>query len=192
MAIGIVMVVAGGLGSLVLYRSASDSETVVGAARSLRRGHVLQPSDLTGVSIAGDISDMFIAGSDARSLVGKVMLVDSSPGLPFLTNMVTDQAVLGTDEVLTAVALEPGLFPPELAVGDWVSVALLPNPTIAQATPPEVFPGPVSVWSIVQTDGAFSSAIVTLRSNLEFSRAVAAAGSTRISLVSQQDLTVAP
>jgi hypothetical protein len=180
------------LGSLVLYRSAADSETVVGAARSLRRGHVLQPSDLTGVAIAGDIGDMFIAAGDARSLIGKVMLVDTSPGLPFVTNMVAEQAVLGADDVLTAVALEPGFFPPELAVGDWVSVALLPDPTIAQATPPEVFPGSVSVWSIVHSDGDFSSAIVTLRSDLEFSRAIAAAGSARLSLVGQPDPTVAP
>lgn len=183
MAIGIVLVIAGGFGSLLLYQSASDTETIVGAARSLRRGHVLQRSDLTGIAMSGEINESFTFGADAASLIGKVMVVDMSFGMPFIDNMVTDRATLGVDDVLTAVALEPGRFPPELAVGDLVSVALLPDVTVSQATPPEIFTGSVSVWSITQPDGDFAQAIVTLRSDLEFSRAVAAAGSTRLSLI---------
>ena len=190
MAIGIVLVVAGGFGSLLLYQSASDTETVVGASRSLRRGHVLQRSDLTGLAMSGDLNDAFVLGSDAASLIGKVMAVDMSVGMPFIDNMFTDRAILGADEVLTAVALEPGRFPPELAVGDRVSVALLPDVTVAQATPPEIFDGVVSVWSITQPDGEFSQAIVTLRSDLAFSRAVAAAGSTRLSLIGESGATL--
>ena len=189
MAIGIVLVIAGGFGSLLLYQSASDTETIVGAAHSLRRGHVLQRSDLTGIAMSGDIDESFIVGADAATLIGKVMIVDMSSGMPFIDNMVTDRAILGVDDVLTAVALEPGRFPPELAVGDRVSVALLPDVTVAQATPPEIFAGSVSVWSITQPDGDFSQAIVTLRSDLEFSRAVAAAGSTRLSLIGEPEVT---
>ena len=139
--------------------------------------------------MSGDLNDAFVLGSDAASLIGKVMAVDMSVGMPFIDNMVTDRAILGADEVLTAVALEPGRFPPELAVGDRVSVALLPDVTVAQATPPEIFDGAVSVWSITQPDGEFSQAIVTLRSDLAFSRAVAAAGSTRLSLIGESGAT---
>jgi hypothetical protein len=102
--------------------------------------------------------------------------------------MVSTKTPLSTGEVLTAIGLKPGQFPPGLAVGDRVSVALLPDVTLAQASAPTLYEGTVSVWSITQADGAFSEAIVTLRANLEFSRLVAESGSIRLSLLATEDV----
>jgi hypothetical protein len=192
MAIGIALIVAGGIGSVLLYQSASDTETIVGVARSLRRGHILQRTDLTGIEVPGEVGTVFVGADEAMSLVGKVILIDITSGTPLTANMFTNQAVLESGDVLTAVALRPGQFPPGLAVGDRVSVALLPDVTVAQATPPLIFDGEVSVWSIKQPDGDFAEAIVTLRSNLDFSRLVAAASSTRLSLIGEFGQEVAP
>ena len=183
MAIGIGLVLAGGLGSVLLYQSASDTETIVGVSRHLRRGHVVQQSDLVGIDISSTLGASFVEGANAAALVGTFLLVDMPEGTPFTLSMVSRQAPLALGEVLTAVALRPGQFPPGLAIGDRVSVALLPDVTVAQATPPTLFEGEVTVWSITQSDGAFSEAIVTLRSSLDFSRVVAEAGSTRLSLI---------
>ena len=185
-AIGIGLVIAGGIGSVMLYQSASDTETIVGVSRELRRGHIVQRSDLIGIDVSTDVGSSFVPGTEAASLIGTVVLVDMPAGTPFIATMVSRQNPLAPGEVLTAVALRPGQFPPGLAVGDRVSVALLPDVTIAQASPPEIFEGEVSVWSITQPEGEFSEAIVTLRANLDFSHAVAKAGSTRLSLIGNE------
>ena len=188
LAVGIGLVIAGGLGSILLYQSASDTETIVGAARALRRGHVVQRSDLVGIDVSGEIGSAFVRSSDAASLIGTVIMIDVPQGTPFVVNMVSTKTPLSTGEVLTAIGLKPGQFPPGLAVGDWVSVALLPDVTLAQASTPTLYEGTVSVWSITQADGTFSEAIVTLRANLEFSRLVAESGSIRLSLLATEDV----
>lgn len=192
MAIGLVLVIGGGLGSLLLYQSASNTEIVVGVTRSVERGHVVQRSDLVGIDVASDLVATFVPREDASSLVGAVMLVDLPAGTPLMPSMVAAQVPLGPSEVLTAVALEPGQFPPDLVVGDRVSVALLPNVTMAEASPPELFSGEVIVWSITQPDGAFSEAIITLRSGIDFSEAVARAGTARLSLLGDPSEGVMP
>lgn len=149
----------------------------------IRRGETITISHLQAMRIGMDGSDRFISRDAASGLIGKVAAVDLAVGTPLTLSMVDEQPQLAPGEALASVALEPGQFPPDLAAGDVVVVALVPNIVVAEARPPRLFESPVTVWSIDQPEGLFGTAIVTVRTTPELAVEIAGSGGVHLAVV---------
>lgn len=187
MALGLVLVIGGALGALLMYRSGTESVTVVASAHTLQRGHVISPSDLVATEIPGSAARFFVRGSDAQSLVGKALAVDVDAHMPLSALMVSANRPLEASEALTSAPVEVGNFPSEIAPGDLVRVVLAPEITMSAATPPRMFENVVTVWSIRLPENFSDQAVITLRGPLDLALAVAGAGRVHIVLVGNQN-----
>ena len=183
MALGLVLVVGGALGALMMYRSGTESVTVVSSAHRLNRGQVIAPSDLVATEMPGSAAQFFVRGSEAQSLVGKTVAVDVDGHVPMSTLMVTTNSPLASTEALTSAPVDVGNYPSEISPGDLVRVVLAPEITMSASTPPRMFEGVVTVWSIQFPEDFSDQAVVTLRGPLELAIAVAGAGRIHIALV---------
>lgn len=187
MALGLVLVVGGAFGALMMYRSGTESVTVVASAHKLYRGQLISPSDLVATEMPGSAAHFFVKGPDAKSLVGKTAAIDVDGHVPLSTLMVTTNTPLSPSEALTSAPVDIGNYPSEIAPGDRVRVVLAPELTMSAATAPLMFEDVVTVWSIQFPEDFSDQAVVTLRGPLALAMAVASAGRIHIVLVGNSD-----
>lgn len=192
MALGLVLVIGGAFGALMMYRSGTESVTVVASSHRLQRGQLISPSDLVAIEIPGSAAHFFVRGLDAQSLVGKTIAVNVDAHVPLSSLMVTANRPLQASEALTSAPVEVGNYPSEIAPGDLVRVVLAPEITMSAATPPRMFEGVVTVWSIRLPEDFSDNAVITLRGPLDLAMAVAGAGRVHIVLVGNSDDTSRP
>lgn len=78
--IGVLCAVLGALGVTAAFSQANDTQTVVAVARSVPRGVVIGPGDLTTVTIGSVPGVSTIAADQLDALVGQTALVDLPQG----------------------------------------------------------------------------------------------------------------
>ena len=186
MAVGVALIVLGVVGSMAVYRSASQTVSVVGASNNLERGHVIETGDLQALYVSPESAQYFVSARDAGQLIGRSMSVAVVNGTPLSESMVSSSLPLGADEVLTSAAVPIGNIPANLAANDRVRLVLTPDAMITNAAPPLLFDEVVSVWAIEQSAEMSNAVIVTFRGPLRLSLAIAGAGNVRVSLVSEK------
>lgn len=187
MALGLILVIGGAFGALMMYRSSTESVTVVASAHKLYRGQLISPSDLVATEIPSSAAHFFVRGAEAYSLVGKTIAVDVDDHVPLSTFIVTANIPLKSSEALTSASVEVGDYPSEIAAGDLVRVVLAPEVTMSATTPPRMFENIVTVWSIRLPEEFSDKAVITLRGPLDLAIAVAEAGRIHIVLVGNSD-----
>ena len=185
MAVGIALIVFGIVGSIAVYRSASETVSVVGVMSNLERGQVIESGDLKAIRVSPESAQFFIGAGDAGSLIGRTLVIAVASGTPLSASMVNTSSPLGVDEALTSAAIPLGNIPANIAANDKVRLVLTPDATITNASPPLLFDEVVSIWAIEQSSDLGSEAVVTFRGPLRLSLAIASAGNVRISLVSE-------
>lgn len=79
-------------------------------------------------------------------------------------------------EALSSAAIDIGNFPVDLAVGDSVRVVTVPDLAISETTEPSMFADVVTIYSITQASDNSDVALLTFRSSLDLSMAIARAG----------------
>ncbi|MFT3888459.1 MAG: SAF domain-containing protein [Arachnia sp.] len=79
-ALGILLVVLGGLAAAAVYSANSDHRLVVAMARDVSRGTVLQADDLEQVEVAGGIAADALPAEQLTTLVGRHTLTDLPQG----------------------------------------------------------------------------------------------------------------
>jgi hypothetical protein len=183
MALGLILVVGGAFGALMMYRSGTESVTVVASAHRLHRGQIISQSDLVATEMPGSVAHFFVSGLEAQSLVGKTVAVNIDGHVPLSTLLVTTNSPLGPSEALTSAPVDIGDYPSEIAPGDLVRVVLAPEITMSAATPPRMFEDVVAVWSIQFPENFSDQTVITLRGPLELAMAVASSGRVHIVLV---------
>jgi hypothetical protein len=192
MAIGLVLIIGGAIGSLLLYQSASNTVTVVALSRDVARGHVLMARDLVAMQVPADAAGIFIAGTNAQQLVGKTLVVDGEKDSPIVAAMLSTRSPLGPSEALVATSVDIGSYPPLLSEGDSVQLVFTPDITTGNVTPPTMYSNVVTVWSVSSPDDSLGKAVVTFRGPKDLALAVAGAGSVHIALVQNTDTTTGP
>jgi hypothetical protein len=80
---------------------------------------------------------------------------------------------------LTSAAIQQGNYPIDLAVGDQVRIVTVPDIALSQNALPELFGQVVTIWSLNKSENN-DSALVTFRSSLDLSMAIAKAGEVHI------------
>ena len=179
LAVGLVLMLGGALGAILLSRSGDSIVNVVGAAHDLRRGEKITREDLIAVETPLSMSNAFVADTRATSLIGQTVLVDIQASTPLTMSMFSDQQQLLPDEALTSAAIQQGNYPVDLAVGDQVRLITVPDIALSQSAQPEMFDRVVKIWSLNKSENN-DIVLVTFRSSLELSMAIARAGEVHI------------
>ena len=181
--LGAALVAAGVLGSLWLQRSGSEAVMVAGSSRSLEAGRSIESGDLVAVEVPRSIAGAFVSVEDAGELVGGSTRGPIASGDPIPRVMVAAQPALGPDDVLVPALVEAGSFPPDLAPGDRVLLAVAPDPTMLEARPPVMVDEPVLVWAVLHRDDGTDDAILTFAATARLALQLAGAGSIRVATV---------
>jgi hypothetical protein len=179
LAVGLVLMLGGALGAILLSRSGDSIVIVVGAAHDLQRGDKITPQDLVAVETSQSLSGSFITEAQASALIGQTALVDLQASTPLTVSMFSDQQQLLPNEALTSAAIQQGNYPIDLAVGDQVRIVTVPDIALSQNALPELFGQVVTIWSLNKSENN-DSALVTFRSSLDLSMAIAKAGEVHI------------
>ena len=179
LAVGLVLMLGGALGAILLSRSGDSIVIVVGAAHDLQRGDKITPKDLVAVETSQSLSGLFITEAQASALIGQTALVDLRASTPLTVSMFSDQQQLLPNEALTSAAIQQGNYPIDLAVGDQVRIVTVPDIALSQTALPELFDQVVTIWSLNKSENN-DSALVTFRSSLDLSMAIAKAGEVHI------------
>ena len=179
LAVGLVLMLGGALGAILLSRSGDSIVIVVGAAHDLQRGDKITPKDLVAVETSQSLAGSFITEAQASALIGQTALVDLRASTPLTVSMFSDQQQLLPNEALTSAAIQQGNYPIDLAVGDQVRIVTVPDIALSQNALPELFDQVVTVWSLNKSENN-DSALVTFRSSLDLSMAIAKAGEVHI------------
>jgi hypothetical protein len=179
LAVGLVLMLGGALGAILLSRSGDSIVIVVGAAHDLQRGDKITPQDLVAVETSQSLSGSFITEAQASALIGQTALVDLRASTPLTVSMFSDQQQLLPNEALTSAAIQQGNYPIDLAVGDQARIVTVPDIALSQNALPELFDQVVTVWSLNKSENN-DSAVVTFRSSLDLSMAIAKAGEVHI------------
>ena len=179
LAVGLVLMLGGALGAILLSRSGDSIVIVVGAAHDLQRGDKITPKDLIAVETSQSLSGSFITEAQASALIGQTALVDLRASTPLTVSMFSDQQQLLPNEALTSAAIQQGNYPIDLAVGDQVRIVTVPDIALSQNALPELFDQVVTIWSLNKSENN-DSALVTFRSSLDLSMAIAKAGEVHI------------
>lgn len=179
LAVGLVLMLGGALGAILLSRSGDSIVIVVGAAHDLQRGDKITPQDLVAVETSQSLSGSFITEAQASALIGQTALVDLRASTPLTVSMFSDQQQLLPNEALTSAAIQQGNYPIDLAVGDQVRIVTVPDIALSQNALPELFDQVVTIWSLNKSENN-DSALVTFRSSLDLSMAIAKAGEVHI------------
>ncbi|MFM8452065.1 MAG: SAF domain-containing protein [Acidimicrobiaceae bacterium] len=186
LAVGLVLMLGGALGSILLSRSGDSIVVVVGAANDLQRGQKISPQDLVAIETPLLLSGSFVTESEASSLIGQTLLIDLKASTPMTTSMFSEQQQLLPDEALTSAAIQQGNYPFDLAVGDQVRLVTVPDISLSQTAQPEMFDQVVTIWSLHKSEKS-ELTFVTFRSSLNLSMAIARAGEVHISRVTNFD-----
>jgi len=179
LAVGLVLMLGGALGAILLSRSGDSIVIVVGAAHDLQRGDKITPQDLVAVETSQSLSGSFITEAQASALIGQTALVDLRASTPLTVSMFSDQQQLLPNEALTSAAIQQGNYPIDLAVGDQVRIVTVSDIALSQNALPELFDQVVTIWSLNKSENN-DSALVTFRSSLDLSMAIAKAGEVHI------------
>ena len=179
LAVGLVLMLGGALGAILLSRSGDSIVIVVGAAHDLQRGDKITPQDLVAVETSQSLSGSFITEAQASALIGQTALVDLQASTPLTVSMFSDQQQLLPNEALTSAAIQQGNYPIDLAVGDQVRIVTVPDIALSQNALPELFGQVVTIWSLNKSENN-DNALVTFRSSLDLSMAIAKAGEVHI------------
>ena len=179
LAVGLVLMLGGALGAILLSRSGDSIVIVVGAAHDLQRGDKITPQDLIAIETPLSFAGSFVTEVQASSLIGQTVLVDLQTSTPLTASMFSDQQQLLPNEALTSAAIQQGNYPIDLAVGDQVRLVTVPDIALSQTTQPELFDQVVTIWSLNKSENN-DIALVTFRSSLDLSMAIAKSGEVHI------------
>ena len=179
LAVGLVFMLGGALGAILLSRSGDSIIIVVGAAHDLQRGDKITPQDLIAIETPLSFAGSFVTEVQASSLIGQTVLVDLQASTPLTASMFSDQQQLLPNEALTSAAIQQGNYPIDLAVGDQVRLVTVPDIALSQTTQPELFDQVVTIWSLNKSENN-DIALVTFRSSLDLSMAIAKSGEVHI------------
>lgn len=120
-ALGVLAVVLGALGSVALHNATTETMSVVGVANSVSRGELLRPEDLTVVDVPQGFAVETSPSSQLDSLVGQTTLTDLPAGAFPLSTHVGDDP-LPDGQALVGLKMQYGQIP----------VSAMPKGTVVQ------------------------------------------------------------
>jgi hypothetical protein len=143
--LGVALTALGGLGALWLASTGTGTVTVVGVAREVRAGDVIQKADLISVQVAPGTALRTLSVDHYADVVGKRSLVRMLPGSLLNPDAVADKLVPGAGQALVGLSLGPAQRPAvAFDTGDVVQILYTPgNQDSGSSSPPSPVIGTV-------------------------------------------------
>lgn len=180
---GVTLVISMALLFVVIALKGDQTSTVVGTATPLASGHVIVADDLVTTKVPSSVRSLYVSPGEASQLLGQsVSQAVTQPGPIPRAAVSRLDTELKPNEALTAVALNEGSFPPNLASGNTVRVVLTPTA--------DGFGGSVHtlreivvVHDISPASDTQQHTVVTLRGTATLAEEIASSGPVRLSIV---------
>ncbi|MDO5535724.1 MAG: SAF domain-containing protein [Propionibacteriaceae bacterium] len=151
---GILAVCLGGLASAFVYLSVVASEPVLRVNRTIHRGEVIQPADLSVVALGAGIDVRAVPEERVSEVVGKAATTDIPAG-GLLVEGVWGEPGVALGSARVGLRLAPGRFPDaDLRPGTSVLVVALPDPSAVDQEVPGSVEASIVGTPAAQGDGA--------------------------------------
>src|SRR6185312_16957053 len=145
--LGLAFTALGGLGAVWLASSGTGTISVIGVAREVRAGEVIQRQDLVSVQIGTGSALRAVPVQRAGDVVGRRSLVRLLPGSLVNSDAVVDKLVPAQGQALVGLSLSPGQRPAvRMDAGDRVEIVHTPG---SQESASAVATGTTPVLAVV-------------------------------------------
>ena len=126
--LGVALTALGGLGAVWLASTGTGTVMVVGVAKEVRAGDVIDKEDLVGVQVAAGSPLHTLSVDRYGEVVGKRSLVRVLPGSLLNPDAVADRLVPGAGQALVGLSLGPAQRPAvQFDAGDPVQILYTPG-----------------------------------------------------------------
>ena len=161
-AIGLLIISVCIIGAFMWQNSDATGTKVLVTSRALKRGHEIQASDLSTITLTSSDDIALLQSSTAADIVGMRVSTDVVAGSPLTPSQIISVDPLSSTEGLAGITVTKSQAPANLAAGDNVQVIAVDsqsdgtNLTTAIETK-------IQVWEISEPDELSGDRSVTLR-----------------------------
>jgi len=161
-AIGLLIVCVCIIGAFMWQNSDATGTKVLVTSRALKRGHEIQASDLSTITLtsSGDIA--LLQSSAAADVIGMRVSTDVVAGSPLTSSQIISVDPLSSTEGLAGITVTKSQAPANLAAGDNVQVIAVDSQSDGTNLT-TVIDSKIQVWEMSEPDELSGDRSVTLR-----------------------------
>jgi hypothetical protein len=186
LALGVLLVVACSVASVVVSLRLTDRTAVLALARPVMVGQILSAQDLQQVTMSTDSGIDTVPASESAVVVGRPAAYNLPAGALLTPGLLGTPQVPPTGQAVAAVGLKPGQFPPDLAPGTRVAVLVTPGGSVTSgstANPLSVTQAWTATVSSIDASPDQQTTVVSLQLADADARQLAIAPSGQVSLI---------
>lgn len=161
-AIGLLIVCACIIGAFMWQTSGAEGTQVLVTSRALKRGHEIQASDLSTITLTSSDDIALLATSSATAIIGMRLTTDIVAGSPLTPSQLISVGPLTSTEGLAGITVTKSQAPANLAAGDNVQVIAVDSQSDGSNLTTPISTN-VQVWEISEPDELSGDRSVTLR-----------------------------
>ena len=161
-AIGLLIVSVCVVGAFMWQNSGAEGTQVLVSSRALKRGHEIQASDLSSITLTSSDDIALLATSSATAIIGMRLTTDIEAGSPLTPSQLISVEPLTPTEGLAGITVTKSQAPADLTAGDNVQVIAVDSQSDGTNLTTSIA-AKVQVWEISQPDELSGDRSVTLR-----------------------------
>ena len=161
-AIGLLIVCICIIGAFMWQNSDATGTKVLVTSRALQRGHEIQASDLSSITLTSSEDVALLETSTATDIIGMRITTDIVAGTPLTPSQLISVRPLTTSEGLAGITVTKAQAPANLAAGDNVQVIAVDSQSDGTNLTTSIA-AKIQVWEISDPDELSGDRSVTLR-----------------------------
>jgi Flp pilus assembly protein CpaB len=161
-AIGLLIVCICIIGSFMWQNSDAAGTKVLVTSRALERGHEIQASDLSSITLTSSDDIALLATSSATAVIGMRLTTDIVAGSPLIPSQLISVEPLTPTEGLAGITVTKSQAPADLTAGDNVQVIAVDSQSDGTNLTTSIA-AKIQVWEISDPDELSGDRSVTLR-----------------------------
>ena len=161
-AIGLLIVCVCIMGAFMWQNSDATGTKVLVTSRALKRGHEIQASDLSTITLTSSDDIALLQSSVAADIVGMRVSTDVVAGSPLTSSQIISVDPLSSTEGLAGITVTKSQAPANLAAGDNVQVIAVDSQSDGTNLTTAI-DSKIQVWEISEPDELSGDRSVTLR-----------------------------
>jgi hypothetical protein len=161
-AIGLLIVCVCIIGAFMWQNSGAEGTQVLVTSRTLKRGHEIQATDLSTITLTSSDDIALLSTGAATDIIGMRLTTDIIAGSPLAPSQLITVEPLASTEGLAGITVTKSQAPANLAAGDNVQVIAVDSQSDGSNLTTPISTN-VQVWEISEPDELSGDRSVTLR-----------------------------
>jgi len=161
-AIGLLIVCVCIIGAFMWQNSGAEGTQVLVTSRALNRGHEIQATDLSTITLTSSDDIALLSTGAASDIIGMRLTTDIVSGSPLTPSQLITVEPLASTEGLAGITVTKSQAPANLAAGDNVQVIAVDSQSDGSNLTTRISTN-VQVWEISEPDELSGDRSVTLR-----------------------------